>query len=69
MIGDKKMPFGIKDYHKSLADLHIGCERPHAYFIPHSELEGALKLPRDYSDRFKTLIGKWDFRYFRSTFK
>ena len=60
------MPFGIKDYHKSLADLHVGCERPHAYFIPHSELNGALNLPRDYSDRFKTLVGKWDFRFFSS---
>ncbi len=23
-------------------------------------------MPRDYSDRFKSLIGKWDFRYFAS---
>ena len=60
------MPFGIKDYHKSLADIHVGCERPHAYFIPHSCEDDAKTLPRDYSDRFKTLIGKWDFRYFRS---
>ena len=60
------MPFGIKDYHKSLADLHVGCEKPHAYFIPHSDRDSALKFPRDYSDRFKTLIGKWDFRYFHS---
>ena len=60
------MPFGIKDYHKSLADLHIGCEIPHAYFIPHSERDSALKFPRDYSDRFKTLVGKWDFRFFHS---
>lgn len=60
------MPFGIKDYHKSLADLHVVCENPHAYFIPHSDRDSALKFPRDYSDRFKTLIGKWDFRYFHS---
>ena len=60
------MPFGIYDYHKDLSTLHIGCEKPHAYFIPHTDKEAALTLPRDYSDRFKTLIGKWDFRFFTS---
>ena len=60
------MPFGIYDYHKDLSTLHIGCEKPHAYFIPHTDKEAALTLPRDYSDRFKTLIGKWDFRFFAS---
>ena len=60
------MPLGIKDYHKDLKVSHVGCERPHAYFIPHSDKNSALTLPRDYSDRFKTLIGKWDFRFFKS---
>ena len=60
------MPFGVKDYHKDLATSHVGFEKPHAYFIPHADKESALTLPRDYSDRFKTLIGKWDFRFFPS---
>ena len=60
------MPFGIPDYHKSLEVLHVGCERPHAYFIPHADKKSALGLPRDYSKFFKPLIGKWDFRYFPS---
>ena len=60
------MPFGIKDFHKDLTTLHVGCEKPHAYFIPHREKQSVLTLPRDYSPLFKTLIGKWDFRFFPS---
>lgn len=60
------MPLGIPDYHKDLGTLHMGTEKPHAYFIPYSDKDSALTLPRDYSSYFKSLIGKWDFRYFPS---
>ena len=59
------MPFGIPDYHKDLGSLHIGCERPHAYFIPHAE-ESTLSLPRDHSKNFKSLSGAWSFRFYKS---
>ena len=60
------MPFGIQDYHKTLEHLHVGCEKPHAYFIPHGDAEGALCAPRDESVYFRTLCGEWNFRFFPS---
>ena len=60
------MPLGIPDYHKSLDALHVGCIRPHAYFIPY-RTEGTATLGiRDYSEYFKPLIGVWDFKFFPS---
>ena len=60
------MPFGIKDYHKSLTQIHIGCEAPRAYFVPYHSSESARAGYRDNSEYFKTLIGTWDFKYYRS---
>ena len=62
------MPFGIKDYHKSLKELHVGCEAPRAYFIPYSDSESARVGVRDYSPYFKTLLGTWDFKFYNSVF-
>ena len=59
------MPFGIKDYHKDLASLHIGCERPHAYFIPHKD-ESTIEKMRNASPYFKSLVGAWDFKFYPS---
>ncbi len=58
------MPLQIPDYHKSLSDLHIGCQRPHAYFIPYRDASEADRNMRGTSPYFKTLSGDWDFRYF-----
>lgn len=60
------MPFGIQDYHKKLSHLHVGCEKPHAYFIPFADRESALSGMRDSSPYFKTLVGEWSFRFFPS---
>lgn len=60
------MPLGIIDYHKSLEHLHVGCKRPHAYFVPFSEEAAAKAGIRDYSEYFMTLNGVWDFRYYPS---
>ena len=60
------MPFNVPDYHKSLAELHVGCEKPRAYFIPYSEKNEAKDDIRDSSPYFKTLIGEWSFRFFPS---
>ena len=62
------MPFGIKDYHKSLTELHVGCESPRAYFIPYADSGTAKDGVRDYSPYFKSLIGTWDFKFYKSIY-
>ena len=52
--------------HKSLDTLHVGCEKPHAYFIPYQDAETARSGNRCESDRFFSLCGDWAFRYFAS---
>ena len=58
--------FGINDYHKSLEYLHVGCEKPRAYFIPFGDEAGAMADNRDKSPFFKNLCGDWDFKWFPS---
>ncbi len=60
------MPFGIKDYHRDLSTLHLGCEEPRAYFIPFHTAQAAERGNRDYSKYFMSLCGVWDFEYFAS---
>lgn len=60
------MPFEIPDYHKTLDTLHLGCERPHAYFIPYESAEKAREGERNRSAFFKTLDGTWDFHFYPS---
>ena len=60
------MPFGIFDFHKDITSLHVGCEKPHAYFIPYTSEADALRSVRDYSPYFKSLIGAWDFSFYES---
>ena len=62
------MPFGIPCYHKSQNTLHVGTEAPRAYFIPYSTEDEALRDRRDESPYFKTLIGKWNFKFYRSVY-
>ena len=60
------MPHGIYDYHKDLKTLHVNCEKPRAYFVPFSNEAGARDGVREYSEYFKTLIGEWDFNFYKS---
>ncbi|MBQ8372400.1 MAG: glycoside hydrolase family 2 [Clostridia bacterium] len=60
------MPFGIKSYHADLSTLHLGTEAPRAYFVPYGDEKSARVGIRDYSDRYMSLIGEWDFRFFSS---
>ncbi len=55
------------NYHRSLSDLHIGCEKPRAYFIPYQADDIAVRDNRAESDRFRSLCGDWDFHYYPST--
>ena len=59
------MPFGIKSYHRDLASLHIGCEEPRAYFVPFGRATSLFEK-REESDRFKSLNGDWDFKFYPS---
>lgn len=52
--------------HKSLDVLHYGCEEPRAYFIPYDTEEKALEDDRNTSGNFVSLIGEWDFAYFKT---
>ena len=60
------MPFGLPKYHENIETLHIGCEKPRAYFIPYNSKEAALLDLRDESPYFKTLVGEWSFKFFQS---
>lgn len=59
------MPF-THDYHKSHKTLHIDCEKPRAYFVPFESEDTALTRERDFSHRFISLCGDWDFRFYPS---
>ena len=54
------------NYHKSLEHLHVGCEKPHAYFIPYQDYKTARGGERENSDRFHSLSGTWNFKWFSS---
>lgn len=54
----------IKEYHKSLKEFHVNCEKPRAYFVPFENENKALSGKRSDSAYFKTLCGRWSFGYF-----
>ncbi|MBQ7364361.1 MAG: DUF4981 domain-containing protein, partial [Clostridia bacterium] len=58
----------IQDFnlHENQAILHVGCEKPRAYFIPYESEEAALRATRSESAFFKSLSGEWDFRFYPS---
>ena len=51
-------------YHENTDVLHMGCEDNRAYYIPFSDRAAALRGVREDSDRFISLNGAWDFKYF-----
>lgn len=56
----------IPKYYENPKALHIGCEEPHAYFIPYLNEENALTKSREESKYFQLLNGEWDFRFYKS---
>ena len=54
------------DCHQDLHRLHVGCEQPHAYFIPYESDTAALADNRRQSAYFTSLCGEWYFRYYPS---
>lgn len=53
-------------YHKSIEHLHVGCDRPRAYFVPYHSDAAAKSGNRAASNRFLSLCGEWSFRYYKS---
>ena len=37
---------------------------PHAHFIPYQDQETALSFKQENSDRYQSLNGAWDFRFY-----
>jgi len=54
------------DFHKSLEHLHVGCEKPRAYFVPYKTACGAKRNLRAESELFTSFCGDWDFKFFRN---
>ena len=52
------------NYHKSLQYLHVNCEKPRAYFVPHTTECSAKRNNRAESKLFTSLCGDWDFKYY-----
>ncbi len=51
-------------YHKSHDVLHIGCEKPRAYFIPYDTEDKAIAGNRADSANFVSLCGEWSFKFY-----
>ncbi len=56
------------NYHTSTDILHVGCEEPRAYYIPYSAVTPEGAPDRAASDRFVSLCGTWDFRFYPAVY-
>ena len=56
----------VPSYHKDLSSLHVGCEKPRAYYIPYHSEEAALSGKRENSEFFTSLCGEWNFKFYNS---
>ncbi len=54
------------DLHQNQKKLHVGCEKPRAYFVPYESDAAALADMRGKSAYFTSLCGDWDFYYYDS---
>ena len=59
----------LEKYYEDPQKLHVGCEDPRAYYIPFSDADAAAACPREESDRFISLNGRWDFKYCSSVYE
>lgn len=58
-----------RNYHIDPHVLHVGTQKPHAYFIPFESEGIAREGKRESSTLFTSLCGEWDFRYYSSLFE
>ena len=55
--------FSFRKYWEDPSTLHVGCEKPRAYFIPYASPEEAVSGERDRSASVANLCGQWRFQY------
>ncbi len=60
------MPLNIPNYHQYTETLHVGCEKPRAYFVPFPCGCASKNAERGESTFFKSLCGEWNFKFFKS---
>lgn len=56
------------NHHVSTDVLHVGCQEPRAYYIPYSSISSGGVQDRSASDRFVSLCGTWDFRFYPAVY-
>ena len=56
----------VEKYFENLKTLHVGTEKPRAYYIPFSDANGIFDKTREESDRFGLLNGDWYFHYYEN---
>ncbi len=56
----------LPGYHEDLHTLHVNTLPNRAYYVPYSHTEDARRDVRTESDRFQSLNGEWQFRYYES---
>ncbi len=54
------------DCHQDPHKLHVGCEKPRAYFVPYESDALAARDNREQSAFFTSLCGEWDFKFYPS---
>ncbi len=53
----------VQRYWEDPHSLHVGCEKPRAYFIPYKDEQSAIRGIRGESSYLTALSGLWRFRY------
>ncbi len=56
----------VTRYFEDLTTLHVGTEKPRAYYVPFGTAKGIFESEREDSDRFGLLNGQWSFNYYKS---
>jgi beta-galactosidase len=59
----------LEKYWENPKVLHIGTEKPRAYYIPFGSAAGIFDKAREQSDRFLLLSGDWCFAYYKNMLK
>ncbi len=54
----------VPEYYQDINTLHLGTEKPRAYYVPFGSAKDIFSKSREESDRFGLLSGKWSFNYY-----
>ena len=56
----------VTRYFEDVNTLHVGTEKPRAYYVPFGTAKDIFTSEREDSDRFGLLNGQWSFNYYKS---